>query len=114
MRRPVWLTVNVFPAIVTVPLRVETSFHGATVTVTVPSPVPDVGETESQSAFGRAFHDTPAVASAVTSTAPPSDPTSAAYALSSAPTPAWVMVWTCPLTYTYPTRSSTPLFAVTP
>ena len=66
MRRPVWLTVNVLSAIVSVPLRVETSSYLATVKLSDRVPVPDVVDTVIQSTLLFACHVLPDGAFTVT------------------------------------------------
>ena len=89
---------NVQPAAVIEPVRVETEWRGATVNDTAASPVPAVVPTEIQSTFDRTCQPVCAPASTVKEPVPPADPKSAEYESSVAPTPSWVTVKTWPLT----------------
>ena len=99
MRLPYWKTVTVCPPTVNVPVRVETSCHGAMRYVTVAGPAPLVGETEIQSQFGRARHDE-RVSVGLTVTVPvsPSRSTSTFVLSTVASSPFCVTVCVCPAT----------------
>jgi hypothetical protein len=68
-----WVTVKTWPAIVSVPVR-DGPVVGATVTLTVPVDVPDIGATEAQLTLLEAVHGQPAPAVTVTTVEPPAAP----------------------------------------
>lgn len=67
------VTVTALPAIVTVPVR-DGPDVGATLSVTVPAPMPVAGATVIQSALLEAVHGHPAPLATVTACDPPADP----------------------------------------
>lgn len=106
---PVCDTVNVRPAIVIVPFRVNAVLLGATAYWTRPSPSPgDPDVTVIQATFVVADHPQPAVPSTVTEPVPPKPPSEieSGDSVSVHATPACVTVTVCPAIVTIPVRAA--------
>jgi hypothetical protein len=111
---PSSVTVNVWPAIVAVPLRLSRAVLGATVNWTGPSPWPEPVLSVNHGAFEPAAHVHPSpFAFTETEPLPPDDPIDCDVGLIVNEQPRWVTVSTCPAIDAFAVRSP-PVFGATP
>jgi hypothetical protein len=111
---PAWVTVNVLPAIVTVPVRGDTDVFAAELKLTEPLPAPDApAVTVSQLSLLTAVHAQPAGAVTATVPVPPLDTTlcEVGEIVSVQVIPACVTVKLLPAIVSVPERVDTPVFA---
>ena len=112
---PACITVTVWPATVSVPVRTAPLLFTVALTDTVPFPVPDEPDVmDNQPAFDDAVHAQPAPAVTVTGPLPPATPTITVVGatVNVHGTPSWLTVNVWPAIVSVPVRDG-PVFAAT-